>query len=123
MKVVWVPDLGGEVYLSLLARADVCIGNSSSGILEAPQLGIPVVDIGKRQLGRASKDSAVYQVGAVDVNVQNAIASALDSKTSYITGSISHGAPINKVVDWVLSSKFPFEKSGLSEGGAIFERP
>jgi UDP-hydrolysing UDP-N-acetyl-D-glucosamine 2-epimerase len=117
MKVVWVPDLGGDAYLSLLAKADVCIGNSSSGVLEAPQLGIPVVDVGKRQLGRVNKDSRVHQVRAVEADVEYAISSALASKTSDSTGLSHLGAPMNKVVDWVLSTEFPFEKSGLTEGG------
>ena len=117
MKVVWVPDLGGDSYLSLLAKADVCIGNSSSGVLEAPQLGIPVVDVGKRQLGRVNKDSLVHQVRAVEADVEYAISSALASKTSDSTGFSHLGAPMNKVVDWVLSTEFPFEKSGLTEGG------
>lgn len=117
MKVVWVPDLGGDAYLSLLARADVCIGNSSSGVLEAPQLGIPVVDVGKRQLGRVNKDSGVHQVRAVEADVEYAISSALASKTSDSTGFSYLGAPMNKVVDWTLSTEFPFEKSGLTEGG------
>lgn len=39
-------------YLSLLNIADVMVGNSSSGIIEAPSFGLPVVNIGARQSGR-----------------------------------------------------------------------
>lgn len=39
-------------YLSLLNIADVLIGNSSSGIIEAPMFNLPVVNIGIRQEGR-----------------------------------------------------------------------
>jgi UDP-N-acetylglucosamine 2-epimerase (non-hydrolysing)/GDP/UDP-N,N'-diacetylbacillosamine 2-epimerase (hydrolysing) len=39
-------------YLSLLARVSALIGNSSSGIIEAAALGLPVVNIGLRQKGR-----------------------------------------------------------------------
>jgi GDP/UDP-N,N'-diacetylbacillosamine 2-epimerase (hydrolysing) len=45
-------SLGSTRYLSLLSLADVCVGNSSSGIIEAPALGTPTVDIGDRQGGR-----------------------------------------------------------------------
>lgn len=41
-----------EEYLGLLAAADVMVGNSSSGIIEAPSFDLPVVDIGPRQQGR-----------------------------------------------------------------------
>jgi len=39
-------------YLGLLAGADVMVGNSSSGIIEAPSFDLPVVDVGPRQAGR-----------------------------------------------------------------------
>ncbi|MFW6376305.1 MAG: UDP-N-acetylglucosamine 2-epimerase [Thermoplasmatota archaeon] len=39
-------------FISLLSVSDVLVGNSSSGIIEAPSLGLPVVNIGTRQRGR-----------------------------------------------------------------------
>lgn len=39
-------------YLGLMKMADVLIGNSSSGITEAPSFHLPVVNIGSRQKGR-----------------------------------------------------------------------
>lgn len=45
-------SLGHNRYLSFMRQASLVIGNSSSGIVEAPFLGIPVVNIGDRQKGR-----------------------------------------------------------------------
>jgi UDP-hydrolysing UDP-N-acetyl-D-glucosamine 2-epimerase len=45
-------NLGERRYLSLLRYADVMIGNSSSGLIEAPSFGLPAVNIGARQRGR-----------------------------------------------------------------------
>jgi UDP-hydrolysing UDP-N-acetyl-D-glucosamine 2-epimerase len=45
-------SLGERLYLSLLSHADVMIGNSSSGLIEAPSFGLPAVNIGARQRGR-----------------------------------------------------------------------
>lgn len=45
-------SLGQRRYLSFMCQAAGVIGNSSSGIVEAPFLGIPVVNIGDRQKGR-----------------------------------------------------------------------
>lgn len=45
-------SLGQRRYLSFMRQAAGVIGNSSSGILEAPFMGIPVVNIGDRQKGR-----------------------------------------------------------------------
>ncbi len=53
-------SLGTRRYLSLLAQADVCLGNSSSGIIEAPALGTPSVDVGARQAGRERAASVLH---------------------------------------------------------------
>jgi UDP-hydrolysing UDP-N-acetyl-D-glucosamine 2-epimerase len=45
-------SLGERFYLSLLRHADLMIGNSSSGLIEAPTFGLPVVNVGSRQRGR-----------------------------------------------------------------------
>lgn len=45
-------SLGQIRYLSFMKHADMVIGNSSSGIIEAPFMGTPVVNIGDRQKGR-----------------------------------------------------------------------
>ena len=45
-------SLGQRRYLSFMKEVDFLIGNSSSGIVEAPFLGKPVINIGDRQLGR-----------------------------------------------------------------------
>jgi len=52
-------SLGSLRYLSLLKAADVVVGNSSSGIVEAPMLGTPTVNIGNRQHGRIRSESVV----------------------------------------------------------------
>lgn len=46
------PSLPRGDYLSLLKIAGVLVGNSSSGIIDAPSFGLPVVNIGTRQEGR-----------------------------------------------------------------------
>lgn len=50
-------SLGIKRYLSLLQYADGILGNSSSGIVEAPAFGIPTINIGNRQKGRLQADS------------------------------------------------------------------
>jgi len=48
----FVPSLGSQRYLSLMKLADLVVGNSSSGIIEAPALQTATVNIGERQAGR-----------------------------------------------------------------------
>jgi GDP/UDP-N,N'-diacetylbacillosamine 2-epimerase (hydrolysing) len=45
-------NLPRQDYLGLMKMADVLVGNSSSGIMEAPSFGKPAVNIGRRQVGR-----------------------------------------------------------------------
>ncbi|AFA49240.1 UDP-N-acetylglucosamine 2-epimerase [Acetobacterium woodii] len=52
-------SLGIRRYLSCVKYADVIIGNSSSGIVEAPSFGIPSVNIGDRQKGRLQASSVI----------------------------------------------------------------
>jgi UDP-hydrolysing UDP-N-acetyl-D-glucosamine 2-epimerase len=51
--------LGHKNYLSLLKNSDCVIGNSSSGVIEAPYLRIPTINIGKRQSGRENLNSII----------------------------------------------------------------
>lgn len=51
-KAIARESLGAERYLSAMALADAAAGNSSSGVIEAPALRTPSVNIGERQAGR-----------------------------------------------------------------------
>lgn len=52
-------SLGQLRYLSALKHVNMVIGNSSSGILEAPSFHIPTINIGERQRGRIMADSVI----------------------------------------------------------------
>jgi GDP/UDP-N,N'-diacetylbacillosamine 2-epimerase (hydrolysing) len=53
-------SLGQVRYLSALKHAYMVIGNSSSGVYEAPYMNIPTVNIGSRQLGRPAPTSVLH---------------------------------------------------------------
>lgn len=59
-NVACVTSLGQRIYLSLMALADAVVGNSSSGLYEAPSFGVPTVDIGDRQKGRMRAPSVIH---------------------------------------------------------------
>lgn len=52
-------SLGVQRYLSLMKHSEFVLGNSSSGIIEAPALGVPTVNIGDRQRGRLQSPSII----------------------------------------------------------------
>lgn len=59
-RVTLVESLGVTRYLSLMRLAEAVVGNSSSGLLEAPAVGVPTVDIGERQAGRLRAPSVIH---------------------------------------------------------------
>lgn len=48
------------VFVNLLRHARAMVGNSSAGILEAPSLGLPAINIGQRQRGREHADNVLF---------------------------------------------------------------
>ena len=56
-KAICVASMGSVNYLSALKYCEFVMGNSSSGIIEAPFLGIPTINIGDRQKGRVQANS------------------------------------------------------------------
>jgi len=66
-------------YLSLMNVATVMVGNSSSGIIEAPSFGLPVVNIGTRQKGRFRAGN-IIDVSYNKEEIKNAILKAMSDK-------------------------------------------
>jgi len=60
----WIPHLGHRRYLSCLKYFTVMIGNSSSGLTEAPSFRLPVVNIGDRQRGRVKAANVIDVPGS-----------------------------------------------------------
>jgi len=71
-----VENFGPQGYLSLMALAAAMVGNSSSGLVEAPSFGLPVVNVGTRQQGRLRAEN-VIDVGYDREGVIAAIRKAL----------------------------------------------
>ena len=71
-----VTSLGDRLYLSLLEHADAMVGNSSSGLIEAPSFGLPAVNIGSRQTGRL-RGANVIDVAPERDDILSAIEAAL----------------------------------------------
>jgi len=52
-------NLPRDRYLRLLSGASALVGNSSSGLVEAPSLGVPFVNVGTRQKGRERGENVI----------------------------------------------------------------
>ena len=75
-RVRVIPSLGKLRYLSALRCVSAVVGNSSSGIIEVPSMGIPTVNIGIRQRGRLCSDSVIHCGDSAD-EIAGAIAETL----------------------------------------------
>jgi UDP-hydrolysing UDP-N-acetyl-D-glucosamine 2-epimerase len=74
-------SLGQLRYLSLMAQVDAVVGNSSSGLYEAPSFHVTTVNVGDRQKGRLAASSVIHCAPAREAIIQAlARAQALDTQ-------------------------------------------
>lgn len=95
-------SLGSLRYLSVLKICDAIIGNSSSGIIEAPSLNVATINIGDRQKGRTQAASVIncsldYQ------QIKKAILKTQDAEFKYGLKSVNNpygeGHTANKILE------------------------
>lgn len=73
-------SLGRVKYLSLLKNAVIMVGNSSSGLIEAPAFKLPVVNIGDRQKGRIKAANVIDAKECKKEVIEKAIKKAISVK-------------------------------------------
>lgn len=112
-RVLAIPSLGFRRYLSVLSRAAAMVGNSSSGLIEAPALGIPTVNIGQRQAGRLAADSVLH-CAADEQSIHGAIETALSPAFATACRNVSNpygqGNAADQIVRILESHPGPFHK-------------
>ncbi len=81
-------SMGVLRYLSAMKAALCVVGNSSSGVVEAPQMGVPAVNIGDRQSGRLTCVNVINCV-----NTTPAIEAALQKAVDPVFQTAAHTAP------------------------------
>jgi UDP-hydrolysing UDP-N-acetyl-D-glucosamine 2-epimerase len=95
-RLKFVRSLGRLNYLSAAMLCTCVLGNSSSGVLEIPALGVPVINIGNRQKGRA-QDQLVTNSHCDENSIFNAlkIAAPFQKRLDKITNnSVKEAAKI-----------------------------
>jgi GDP/UDP-N,N'-diacetylbacillosamine 2-epimerase (hydrolysing) len=95
-------NLVHEDYLSLLSHSKALIGNSSSGIVEAPSFKVATIEIGTRQDGR-ERARSVIDVGYSKTEILKAIKKAgskeLSEKLKKIKNPYGDGKTGNRIAD------------------------
>lgn len=111
-------SLGIQRYLSLIKIAKAVVGNSSSGIVEAPVLHTPTVNIGERQKGRLMADSIICcDTATADIvaAIRKAVSAEWQNKARNTISLYGEGRTSQKIVDEICNflnsdSKTPAKK-------------
>ncbi len=69
-------NLPRDIFINLLRYADLLIGNSSAGLLEAPLLKLPTINVGERQRERKHSSNVIF-VPFNEKKIQHAIKKSL----------------------------------------------
>ena len=104
-RAVFYPTLGSKAYITALSICDLVIGNSSSGIIEAPSFKTPTINIGNRQKGRIKPRSVID----VDTNTNDiilAIQKGLKMKMTNFKNPYQEEKPSKSILEIIKSSTF-----------------
>ena len=111
-NVVAVTSLGVKRYLSAVKESCIVLGNSSSGITEAPCLHVPTVNIGDRQKGRLMPDSVICcepKREAIIDAMKKAVSVDFREKVKTMTNPFGNGDTSDKITEIIRTT---FDKYG-----------
>ncbi|MGN0213956.1 MAG: UDP-N-acetylglucosamine 2-epimerase [Muribaculaceae bacterium] len=106
-RVAVFPSLGMRRYLSALHLVAAVVGNSSSGIVEVPSMGIPTLNIGIRQQGRLAAESVV-NCGVEEEQIADGLHKVLSPEwrkhCRHVANPYEQPDTLQKIVDVVCST-------------------
>lgn len=107
-------SLGQKSYINLMSIADVVIGNSSSGIIEAPALHVATVNIGTRQDGRLRADSIIdvkFGQNEIHTAIETALSPLFKSRCSTATSKYGYGNTAKTIADTLKNAPLTTHKT------------
>ncbi len=96
-RAIAFTSLGQLRYLSLMQYTAAVVGNSSSGIIEAPSFGVPTVNIGDRQKGRIAAESVIH-VHPTAVQIVDAIGTAMKTNMKNLDNPYGNGTTTQQIM-------------------------
>ena len=100
-----IKSLGGKNYYRLLKKVNCVVGNSSSGIMEAPYLKTPTINIGKRQHGRLMSSSIIntdYSFQSINFAIKKILNSKKSLKYKNYYGQGKSAEKINRIFSQII---------------------
>jgi UDP-hydrolysing UDP-N-acetyl-D-glucosamine 2-epimerase len=102
-KACLFSSLGQLRYLSLLKNAAIMVGNSSSGLIEAPSFELPVVNIGDRQKGRIKAaniiDVPMCEPDKIEAAINKAVSNIFRDSLKGLKNPYGDGNTSDKIVE------------------------
>lgn len=115
-------SLGQLRFLSALQYMDAVVGNSSSGLLEAPSFGIGTINIGDRQKGRVKAESVIDcepDEGHINAAFERLYSNDFQTRLKTVKNPYGSGGASQKIVDILQAIeiksiiKKPFQDIGI----------
>ncbi|MDP2599325.1 MAG: UDP-N-acetylglucosamine 2-epimerase [Deltaproteobacteria bacterium] len=100
-KTFYVSNFGPDLYFSILANAAAMVGNSSSGLIEAPSFELPVVNIGRRQEGRMRARNVIdtgYSAEEITKGLSKALSPEFRASLKGVRNPCGDGRASEKIV-------------------------
>tara|TARA_B100000965_G_scaffold405604_1_gene440322 strand:+ start:1469 stop:2596 length:1128 start_codon:yes stop_codon:yes gene_type:complete len=100
-----LPTIRFEYYLTLLKNSEFIIGNSSSGVREAPVYGIKSINLGNRQNNRIAKSSLIKNLNFDQKKILNEI-NKLKNHNTIKSYNFGKGNSASKFINILKKRKF-----------------
>ncbi len=107
-KFLLVKNLGDKNYFGLMKYAKLILGNSSSGIVEAPSFNLPVVNVGSRQDGKFKPKNIIntgYSYKEILKGIKKALNNNFRKKLSKLKNPYEPKTNIKKIINMILNIK------------------
>ena len=112
-RASWFVSLGQLKYLSAMKYCSAVVGNSSSGMIEAPSFGVPTVNIGDRQKGRIAV-SSIIQSGedeqSIEFALKKAISRSFSLKSAGVKSPYGKENTANKILKILENLSWPLSR-------------
>jgi GDP/UDP-N,N'-diacetylbacillosamine 2-epimerase (hydrolysing) len=96
------PNLKREDYIGLMRRCSCMVGNSSSGLLEAPSFQIPAVNLGRRQAQRVRGPNVIdapFEVEAITAAIRKALSPEFRESLAGSANPYGDGQSSRRILD------------------------
>jgi GDP/UDP-N,N'-diacetylbacillosamine 2-epimerase (hydrolysing) len=103
-RAISFTSMGSKRYLSAMKYVDAVIGNSSSGIIEAPYFKVPTVNIGDRQKGRMQAESIIHcknEKEDIVIGIQKGISAEFKSRLKEMESPYGNGDVSHKIIYFI----------------------